>query len=199
MGGFWLYYKYPETSYKITKLLLAVLIVAAVVGYFLFPSKDQYSIVHPRETATIQGTLLHKPSIHYTNKKQPYLEFALNEYPGTRFRIEKTEYKVLQTEKLLANGDAGDSMKLKVLKHHLKRIHKVTPNIPSTIPTYALWSSNDTYLSLDDVNAVRRDNINLARWFLVISLSVLAIYAALEFSGTLTRLGTWWNKLSLTR
>lgn len=199
MGGFWLYHQYPDISYKLTKLLLAVLIVSAVAGYFLFPSKDQYSIVQPHETATLQGTLLHKPSINYTNKKQPSIELELNEYPNSRFKIEKTEFKVLQTEKLLADRNAGDSMTLKVLKYHLKWLHKGTTNAASIIPTYALWSSTDTYLSLEDVNTIRRDNINLARWFLVISLVILAVYAALEFSGILARLSTWWNNLNPNR
>jgi hypothetical protein len=164
-GGFYLHWKYPNTSRKLSKFVVICLIFYIPV-YFLFISPPK-KIIHITNLKAMYGAVdyFEIPSSHDKHsatvrlkKISPQFSFDMSGYSGSG---------------LIENGD---SVKILASTTELKKNG-------TSITSYELTKDDTFIFSLDKYNSSLADNLRLAKIFLWIAICFLALFILAETSG----------------
>lgn len=171
-GGFYLQWKYPNTSRNLSKFIFICLIIYVAV-YFLFIATTAKTI-RRTDLKSFNG-LVEYFEIPLTNDKQS-ATFKLKSQP-MQFSFDMSGYS---GSELIGNGDSVSI---------LASSTEMPMNIAS-IPSYELKKGDIFIFSLDKYNSTVLDDLRLARIFLWIAICFVALYFIIE----ITRLRAWIKK-----
>jgi hypothetical protein len=170
MGGFYLQWKYPKTSRRLTKLFFVCLIIYLPI-YFLYVAPPK-QIIESEKLQPISGQV-NEVGINTSHKEQ-FTVLTLKEYPGKQFSFDRTGKTYID----LSSIQKGDSVTLLSLKLAFSRHEKV-------IPSYELKKGGTAFFSLEEYNSSISEGNTLAKVFLLLAISFIVMYFVMEKTGLL--------------
>ena len=170
MGGFYLQWKYPNTSRKLTRLLFVCLIVYVPI-YFLFLARPK-QIIELKDLQLVAGSLS-QIAINDSTEKS-FAIITLEEFPETKYVFDK-EGKTYADLSSIQKGDL-----VSVLASTSAIANKQT-----LVSSFELRKGDTIFFDLDEYNAGLKQEKTLAKVFLWIAIAFLVIYLLIEKTGML--------------
>ena len=170
MGGFYFQWKYPNTSRKLSKLLV-VFLLAYVPVYFLFIAPPKQAI-ETKNLQEVTGVISHI-SIN-ESLSECYAIITLKEFPEIKFTFDQ----VGKTYADLNSIQKSDSVVILAPTKAITTKDKV-------IPGFDLKKGDIAFFSVEGYNSGVKKDKTLAMLFLWIAITFLLIYLIVDETGLL--------------
>jgi hypothetical protein len=170
MGGFYLQWKYPNTSRKLTRLLFVCLIVYVPI-YFLFLARPK-QIIESKDLQLVAGSLSQIAINDST--EESFAIITLEEFPETKYVFDKEG----KTYADLSSIQKGDSVSVLASTSAIA-------NKQTLVSSFELRQGDTIFFDLDEYNAGLKQEKTLAKVFLWIAIAFLVIYLLIEKTGLL--------------